>query len=75
VNKLVILLITCISLSSCVSVDRPSNTTNYYEYNMTFEQACILKNHYQNQGENIPSSVQAVIDESESVCEKQEKNF
>ena len=74
-NKLVILLITCISLSSCVSVDRPSNTTNYYEYNMTFEQACILKNHYQNQGENIPSSVQAVIDESESVCEKQEKNF
>jgi hypothetical protein len=50
-------------------VDRPSNTTNFYEYNMTFEQACILKNHYQNQDENIPSSVQAVIDESESVCE------
>ena len=68
-NKLAILLITCISISSCVSVDRPSNTTNYYEYNMTFEQACILKNHYQNQGENVPSSVQAVIDESDAVCE------
>jgi hypothetical protein len=35
---------------------------------MTFEQACILKNHYQNQGENVPSSVQAVIDDSESGC-------
>ena len=68
-NKLAILFITCISISSCISVDRPSNTTNYYEYNMTFEQACILKNHYQNQGENIPSSVQAVINEGESVCE------
>jgi len=68
-NKLAILLITCILISSCVSVERPSNTTNYYEYNMTFEQACILKNHYQNQGENIPSSVQAVINEGESVCE------
>ena len=67
-NKLLMLFITCISISSCVSVERPSNTTNYYEYNMTFEQACILKNHYQNQDENIPSSVQAVIDESESVC-------
>jgi len=69
VNKLAILFITCISISSCVSVDRPSNTTNYYEYNMTFEQACILKNHYQNQGENVPSSGQAVIDESDAVCE------
>ena len=68
-KKLALLFITCISISSCVSVERPSNTTNYYEYNMTFEQACILKNHYQNQGENVPSSVQAVIDESESVCE------
>jgi hypothetical protein len=68
-NKPLMLFITCISISSCVSVDRPSNTTNFYEYNMTFEQACILKNHYQNQDENIPSSVQAVIDESESVCE------
>ena len=68
-NKLAILFITCISISSWVSVDRPSNTTNYYEYNMTFEQACILKNHYQNQGENVPSSVQAVIDESDAVCE------
>ena len=68
-NKLAILFITCISATSCVNFDRASNTTNYYEYNMTFEQACILKNHYQNQGENIPSSVQAVINESESVCE------
>ena len=68
-NKLSILFITCISATSCVNFDRASNTTNYYEYNMTFEQACILKNHYQNQDENIPSSVQAVIDESESVCE------
>ena len=68
-NKLAILFITCISISSCVSVERPSNTTNYYEYNITFEQACILKNHYQNQGENVPSSVQAVIDESDAVCE------
>ena len=68
-NKLAILFISCISISSCVSVDRPSNTTNYYEYNITFEQACILKNHYQNQGENVPSSVQAVIDESDAVCE------
>ena len=67
-NKLLMLFITCISISSCVSVDRPSNTTNFYEYNMTFEQACILKNHYQNQDENIPSSVQAVIDESASAC-------
>ena len=68
-NKLAILFITCISISSCVSLDSPSNTTNYYEYNMTFEQACILKNHYQKQDENIPSSVQAVIDKSESVCD------
>ena len=68
-NKLAFLFITCISISSCVSVDRPSNTTNYYEYNMTFEQACILKNYYQKQGVNVPSSVQAVIHESESVCE------
>ncbi len=67
-KKLALLFITCISISSCVSVERPSNTTNYYEYNMTFEQACILKNHYQNQGENVPSSVQAVIDDSESAC-------
>ena len=68
-NKLAILFITCISVTSCVNFDRASNTTNYYEYNMTFEQACILKNHYQKQGVNVPSSVQAVINESESVCE------
>ena len=67
-KKLALLFITCISISSCVSVERPPNTTNYYEYNMTFEQACILKNHYQNQGENVPSSVQDVIDDSESTC-------
>ena len=68
-NKLAILFIICVSISSCVSVDRPSNTTNYYEYNMTFEQACILENHYQKQGENVPTSVQAVINESKTVCE------
>ena len=68
-NKLAILFITCVLATSCVNFDRASNTTNYYEYNMTFEQACILKNHYQKQDENVPSSVQAVIDESESVCE------
>ena len=67
-NKLAILFITCMSATSCVNFDRASNTTNYYEYNMTFEQACILKNHYQNQGENVPSSVQDVIDDSESTC-------
>ena len=68
-NKLAFLFITCISISSCVNFDRASNTNNYYEINITFEQACILKNHYQKQDENVPSSVQAVIDESESVCE------
>ena len=67
-NKLAILFIICVSISSCVSVDRPSNTTNYYEYNMTFEQACILKNHYQEVNKDIPSSVQAVITESEMDC-------
>lgn len=67
-NKLAILFIICVSISSCVSVDRPSNTTNYYEYNMTFEQACILKNYYQEQSKDIPSSVQAVITESEMNC-------
>jgi len=42
-NKLAFLFITCISATSCVNFDRASNTTNYYEYNMTFEQACIFK--------------------------------
>ena len=68
-NKSAILFIACISISSCVNFDRTSNTNNYYEINITFEQACILKNHYQKQGENVPSFVQAVIDASESVCE------
>ena len=68
-NKLAFLFITCISISSCVSVDRPSNTTNYYEYNMTFEQACILKNHYQKHNKVVPASIQSVIDESNGVCE------
>ena len=68
-NKLLMLFITCISISSCVSVDRPSNTTNFYEYNMTFEQACILKNHHQVQSEEIPLSVQAVINASGTNCE------
>ena len=67
-NKLAILLIMCVSITSCVNFDRASNTTNYYEYNMTFEQACILKNHYQEVNKAIPSSVQAVITESEIDC-------
>ena len=68
-HKFGIVLASLISISSCINFDREENTTNYYEYNMTFEQACILKNHYQKQGEDVPSSVQAVIDESASACE------
>ena len=67
-NKLAILFITCVLATSCVNFDRASNTTNYYEYNMTFEQACILKNYYQEQNKDIPSSVQAVIAEGEMDC-------
>ena len=68
-NQLAILFIICISVTSCVNFDRASNTTNYYEYDMTLEQACILKNHYQVQSEEIPSSVQAVINASAANCE------
>ena len=68
-SKLGILFIICISATSCVNFDRASNTTNYYEYDMTLEQACILKNHYQVQSEEIPSSVQAVINASAASCE------
>jgi|TARA_B100001109_G_C18459582_1_gene288297 hypothetical protein len=68
-NKSAILFITCISATSCVNFDRASNTTNYYEYNISLEQACILKNHYQEQSEEIPLSVQAVINESGANCE------
>lgn len=68
-SKLGILFIICISATSCVNFDRASNTTNYYEYDMTLEQACILKNHYQVQSEKIPLSVQAVINASGTNCE------
>ena len=68
-SKLGVLFVVCVSISSCVGLDGNDITNNYYENNITFEQACILKNHYQKQDENVPSSVQAVIDESESVCE------
>jgi hypothetical protein len=53
---------------SCINFDRASNTTNYYEYNLPFEQACILKNHYQEVNKDIPSSVQALIAENEMDC-------
>ena len=68
-SKLGILFVVYISISSCVGLHGNDITNNYYENNITFEQACILKNHYQNQGENVPSSVRAVIDESDAVCE------
>ncbi len=67
--KFAILFITCISISSCVNFDRASNTNNYYEINITFEQACILKNHYQKHNKVVPASIQSVIDESNGVCE------
>jgi len=35
---------------------------------MAFEQACILKNHYEEQSKDIPSTVQALITESEMDC-------
>ena len=68
-NKLAFLFITCISATSCVNFDRESNITNYYEYDMTLEQACFLKNHYQVQSEEMPLSVQAVISASGANCE------
>ena len=62
------LLIMSVSIMSCINFDRASNTTNHYEYNLPFEQACILKNHYQEVNKDMPSSVQAVITESETDC-------
>ena len=67
-NKLAIFLIMCVSIMSCINFDRASNTTNHYEYNLPFEQACILKNHYQEVNKDIPSSVQALITENEMDC-------
>lgn len=68
-KKITALFVVCISISSCVSFDRAENTTNNYQINITFEQACILKNHYKDQNEDIPLSVQAVIEESDETCE------
>lgn len=65
---MLMLLIMCVSIMSCINFDRASNTTNYYEYNLPFEQACILKNHYQEVNKDIPSSVQALIAENEMDC-------
>jgi len=36
---------------------------------MTFEQACVLRGYYLKQSQDVPSSVQAVIDESDMECE------
>ena len=68
-NQLAILFFISISATSCVNFDRESNIANYYEYDMTLEQACILKNHYQVQSEEMPLSVQAVISASGANCE------
>ena len=68
-HKFWIVLASLISISSCINFDREENTTNYYEYNMTFEQACVLKGYYLKQGRDVPLSVQAVIDESDIECE------
>ena len=62
---MLVLLIMCVSIMSCINFDRASNTTNHYEYNLPFEQACILENHYQEVNKDIPSSVQALITENE----------
>jgi len=67
-SKLGILFVVCVSMSSCVGLDGNDITNNYYENNITFEQACILKNHYEEQGEDIPLSVQSVLDDSDAVC-------
>ena len=65
---MLVLLIMCVSIMSCINFDRASNTTNHYEYNLPFEQACILKNYYQEVNKGIPSSVQALITENEMDC-------
>jgi len=67
-SKLGVLFVVCVSMSSCVGLDGNDITNNYYENNITFEQACILKNHYEEQGEDIPLSVQSVLDDSDAVC-------
>ena len=67
-NKLGVLFVICVSISSCIGLDGNDITNNYYENNITFEQACILKNHYEEQGEDIPLSVQSVLDDSDAVC-------
>ena len=67
-SKLGVLFVVCVSISSCVGLDGNDITNNYYENNITFEQACILKNHYEEQGEDIPLSVQSVLDDSDAVC-------
>ena len=67
-SKLGMLFVVCMSISSCVGLDGNDITNNYYENNITFEQACILKNHYEEQGEDIPLSVQSVLDDSDAVC-------
>ena len=67
-SKLGILFVVCVSTSSCVGLDGNDITNNYYENNITFEQACILKSHYEEQGEDIPLSVQSVLDDSDAVC-------
>ena len=67
-SKYGILFVVCVSISSCVGLDGNDITNNYYENNITFEQACILKNHYEEQGEDIPLSVQSVLDDSDAVC-------
>ena len=67
-SKLGILFVVCLSISSCVGLDGNDITNNNYENNITYEQACILKNHYEEQGEDIPLSVQSVLDDSDAVC-------
>ena len=67
-SKLGVLFVVCVLISSCVGLDGNDITNNYYENNITFEQACILKNHYEEQGEDIPLSVQSVLDDSDAVC-------
>ena len=68
-SKLGILFVVCVSISSCVGLDGNDITNNYYENNITFEQACILRDHYLEQGEDIPLSVQSVLDDSNAVCD------
>ena len=67
-NKLGILFVVCLSISSCVGLDGNDITNNYYENNITFEQACILENYYIEHGDDIPLSVQSVLDDSDAFC-------